>query len=60
MAGLSRRGFLAASAGMAVALGVPERALAARLAEPATPLTSPPLLNRRSAHRAEVPGSTAT
>ena len=46
MAGLSRRGFLAASAGMAVALGVPERALAARLAEPATPADVPTTLEQ--------------
>jgi len=37
MGSLSRRGFLAATAGLAASLGVPERALGARLAQPAKP-----------------------
>lgn len=37
MGSLSRRGFLAATAGLAASLGVPERALGARLAQPVKP-----------------------
>ncbi len=46
MAGLSRRGFLTASAGLATALGLPKPALAARLAEPATPSDIPTTLQQ--------------
>ncbi len=46
MAGLSRRGFLAATAGLAASLGVPQQALAARLAEPAKPADIPTTLDQ--------------
>ncbi|MFN8184102.1 MAG: TIGR03767 family metallophosphoesterase [Candidatus Nanopelagicales bacterium] len=46
MAGLSRRGFLAATAGLAATLGIPEQALAARLAQPAEPADVPTTLEQ--------------
>ncbi len=46
MAGISRRGFLAASAGLASALGVPQQALAARLAQPTKPADVPTTLEQ--------------
>ncbi|HQR80970.1 MAG TPA: TIGR03767 family metallophosphoesterase, partial [Actinomycetota bacterium] len=46
MAGLSRRGFLAATAGLAATLGLPESALGARLAEPAAPADVPTTLDQ--------------
>jgi len=46
MAGLSRRGFLAATAGLAATLGIPEQALAARLAQPAKPADVPTTLDQ--------------
>lgn len=46
MAGLTRRGFLAATAGIAASLGVPHQALAARLAEPTRPADVPTTLEQ--------------
>ena len=46
MAGLSRRAFLAASAGLGAALGVPQQALAQRLADPLTPSAIPTTLDQ--------------
>jgi metallophosphoesterase (TIGR03767 family) len=46
MAGLSRRGFLAATAGLAASLGIQERALGARLAEPTAPADVPTTLEQ--------------
>ncbi len=46
MAGLSRRGFLAATAGLAASLGIRQDALAARLADPATPADVPTTLDK--------------
>ena len=46
MAGLSRRGFLAATAGLAASLGVRQDALASRLAQPAAPADVPTTLER--------------
>ncbi|MCU0277810.1 MAG: TIGR03767 family metallophosphoesterase [Candidatus Nanopelagicales bacterium] len=46
MAGISRRGFLSASAGLAAALGLPQQSLAARLAQPTKPADVPTTLEQ--------------
>jgi metallophosphoesterase (TIGR03767 family) len=46
MAGISRRGFLSASAGLAATLGLPQQSLAARLAEPTKPADVPTTLEQ--------------